>query len=100
MATFLDTLGVLNYFAPIFSALLIFAVVYAILHKAQIMGDNKILHSIVAIALGILAMMIPDIVALVNFIAPWFVVVFIFVVLLLMVYQMFGLKEDQIVHYM
>jgi len=100
MATFLDTLGVLDYFAPIFSALLVFAIVYSILQKVQILGDNKVIHSLIAISLGILVLLIPDLVDLINFIAPWFVVVFIFVVLLLMTYQMFGLKEENIVHYM
>jgi|SRR3989344_9696739 len=100
MATFLDTLGVLDYFAPIFSALLVFAVVFTVLQKTKILTDSKVISSVVAIALSILVLLVPDLVELINFIAPWFVLLFIFLILLLTTYQLFGLKEENIVTYM
>src|SRR3989338_4955316 len=100
MATFLDTLGVLNYFAPIFSALLVFAVVFTILQKTKILTDSKIISSVVAAALSLLVLLTPDLVELINFIAPWFVVLFVALIMLLTTYQLFGMKEESIVQYM
>jgi hypothetical protein len=100
MATFLDTLGILDFFAPLFSAVLVFAVVFALLAKTRVLGDSKVVQSIIAIILAILVLLVPDLVTLINFIAPWFVLMFIFFVLLLLMYQMFGLTEQNIATYM
>jgi hypothetical protein len=98
-ATFLDTLGILNYFSALFAALLVFAVVFAALHKTKIIGENKILQSFVAIVLALLVLVYPDLIELISFIAPWFVFVFIFIILLLLTYRLFGLSESNIVDF-
>ena len=99
MATFIDTLGVLDYFAPLFAAVLVFAVVFALLIKIKILGDSKVISGVIAVILGILVLVIPNLVALINFVAPWFVLAFIFLVLLLMVYRTFGMSEQTILDY-
>ncbi|MBS3139095.1 hypothetical protein J4207_05305 [Candidatus Woesearchaeota archaeon] len=100
MATFLDTLGILNFFAPLFTAILVFTIVFALLSKTKLLGANKVIDSLVAIVLGLLVLLVPDVVELVNFMAPWFVLMFIFLVMLLMLYQLFGMREESIVHFM
>ena len=100
MATFLDTLGILNFFAPLFTAILVFTIVFALLSKTKLLGANKVIDSLVAIVLGLLVLLVPDVVELVNFMAPWFVLMFIFLVMLLMLYQLFGMREASIVHFM
>jgi hypothetical protein len=97
--TFLDSLGILDFFAPLFAALLIFAVVYAILNRTQILGESKAIQWVVAIALGLLTLIYPDIISLVNFISPWFVLLFIFLILVLVSYQIFGYTQGDIVEY-
>ena len=99
MATFLETLSILNFFSALFAALLVFAVVFAILNKTHILGDSKVIQWIVAIALGLLTLVYPDIISLVEFISPWFVLLFIFLILLLLAYRLFGYSEENILEY-
>lgn len=98
MATFLDV-GLLNYFSIIFPALLVFAIVYAILNTTKIIGGNKSLDAIVAVALGFMVLLSEDIVQVINFMAPWFVLVFIFVLLLVLVYRTAGATDKDITEY-
>lgn len=100
MATFLDTLGILDFFAPLLTAVLVFTIVFALLAKTRLLGDNKVIQSLVAIVLGLLVLLVPDVIELVNFMAPWFVLVFVFLILLLMLYRLFGMEEQTIVHFM
>ncbi|MEE9525130.1 MAG: hypothetical protein V3V78_00805 [Candidatus Woesearchaeota archaeon] len=92
METFLD-IGILNYFSVIFPALLVFVIVYALLEKTKILGENKSLHAIAAIVSAFLVMLSRDIVAIINFGAPWFILVFVFLILLLLIYRMMGATD-------
>lgn len=89
MVTFLDV-GISQYLNIIFSVLLIFAIVFAILYKTKILGENATINAIVAIALALLSMLSGSVIKLVNFISPWFVMVFIFLILLLLAFQVLG----------
>ena len=95
MATFLE-LGLLNYFAVIFPALLVFVIVFAIFEKFKLIGESKTVHAIIAIALAFIVMLSPAILTIINFISPWFVLLFIFVILLLMVYKIMGASDEAI----
>lgn len=98
MATFLEV-GLLNYFSVIFPALLIFVVVFAIFEKFKLIGESKTIHAVVAIALAFMVMLSQNIVTIINFIAPWFVLVFIFVILLLMVYKIMGASDEVLTNF-
>ena len=93
MATFLDV-GLFQYFKVIFPVLLIFAVMFALLQKTKILGQNLTINAVVSIAVAFMAILSSTVIELINFMAPWFVLVFIFVLLLLMIYQMLGATED------
>lgn len=95
MATFLD-LSLFNYFNVIFPLLLIFAVVFALLYKTNLLGKNLTLNALVAIVLALMSLVFPDLIKLISFIAPWFVVVFVFMIFLLLVYQLLGATEKDI----
>ncbi|MBW2981772.1 hypothetical protein KY343_02720 [Candidatus Woesearchaeota archaeon] len=95
MATFLET-GLLNYFSIIFPALLVFVLVFALLQKIKILGDNKTINALVAIALGFIVLLSESILSIINFAAPWFVVFFIFMVLLLVVFKLMGASDENI----
>lgn len=95
MVTFLD-IGLFQYFNVIFSVLLIFAILFAILHKTKILGENTTINAIVAIAIALMCLLSQNLIDLINFIAPWFVLVFVFVILLLLIYQTFGATEKDI----
>ncbi|MFC1801758.1 hypothetical protein ACFLZB_04825 [Nanoarchaeota archaeon] len=95
MATFLDV-GLLQYFSVIFPVLLVFAIVFAILTTTKILGENKTINALVAVVLALMVLLVPDIVDVINFMAPWFVLVFIFLILLILVYRILGATEKDI----
>ena len=92
MVTFLE-LGVLNYFSIIFPALLVWVIVFAILEKTKILGESRSVHAIAATVAAFLVMLSEDITAIITFGAPWFVLVFVFLVLLLLIYRFMGASE-------
>ncbi|MCK4589783.1 MAG: hypothetical protein KAT77_05025 [Nanoarchaeota archaeon] len=98
MATFLDV-GLLNYFSIIFPALLVFAVVFALLTTTKVLGTNKSINAIIAVVLGFMVLLSEDIVKVINFMAPWFVLIFIFVVLLVLVYRTAGATEKDMTEF-
>jgi len=95
MATFLET-GLLNYFSIVFPALLVFVLIFALLQKIKILGESKSINALVAIALGFIVLLSENILSLINFAAPWFVIFFIFMVLLLVVFKLMGASDENI----
>lgn len=96
MATFLQ-IGLLKYFSIIFPALLIFFVVFAVLEKTKILGEGKTaVNAIVGIAIAFILILSKDIVAIINYMIPWFVIVFIFLILLLVVFKIMGATDQTI----
>jgi len=95
MATFLQ-LGVLRYFSIIFPALIIFVIVFALFEKYKVLGDNRFVHTIIALALAFLVILSADLVELINVMAPWFVIIFVFVVFLLVLLKLMGASDESI----
>ena len=89
-------IGVLRYFSLIFPALLVFVIVFALLEKTKVIGENKVVNSIIAIAIGFMVILFQDIVSIINYMAPWFVLLFVFFVLLLMLYKLLGASDQNI----
>ena len=95
MVEFLE-IGLLEYFSIIFPAILIFVLVFALLQKIKILGDNKAINALVAIALAFIVLLSRNILSIVNFAAPWFVIFFVFMVLLLTVFKLMGASDENI----
>ena len=76
-------IGIMNYFSIIFPVLIVFVIVFAILEKTKILGENKIFNAVLAIGFAFLVMLSKEIIAIISFGAPWFVLLFVFLVLLL-----------------
>ncbi|PIZ51877.1 hypothetical protein COY27_02220 [Candidatus Woesearchaeota archaeon CG_4_10_14_0_2_um_filter_33_13] len=92
MATVLDV-SLLKVFDPIFAVLFVFAVLFAILQKTKALTDNVSINSLIAVVVSFMVLLSTSLVKMINFMIPWFVVVFIFLILLLLVFQIFGAKE-------
>lgn len=88
MATFLDISG-LSFFSSIFTFILVFVTVYALLTWGKILGSNSGLHSLIAISIAVLFMFSKDAISLVNFMIPWFTIMFIIIILMIMAYSLF-----------
>ncbi len=98
MASILQV-GVLKYFSLIFPALLVFVVVFALLEKTKVIGENKTVNAIIAIAIGFMVILFEDIISIINYMAPWFVLLFIFFILLLILYKLLGASDQNIAEF-
>ena len=95
MATPLDT-GLLQHFDSIFPFLLILVFGYIILTRISWFNENKAIAAIMAFSLAILSLFNPVAIKTINIMAPWFVLLFVFMLLVFMAYVAFGVKEDTI----
>ncbi len=95
MVTPLD-IGLLEYVVPIFSFLLVYAVLYAILIKTKILGDNNLVNSVVPLAISILFLLMPGAVSFINFITPWFVVLVIVGFAVALLFLFLGVSDETV----
>ena len=89
MATFLDISG-LQQFSTFFVFIFVWLAIYAILSYSKILGNNKVIHIIIGLVIGLLVLFSPIATGVVEYIAPWFAVVFIFVIFVTMALRLFG----------
>ncbi|KHO46744.1 MAG: hypothetical protein QS98_C0001G0003 [archaeon GW2011_AR3] len=95
MATILDT-GLLNKFSFLFSMLLIIVLVYGILEYINLFKDRQGLHILVAFLIGITLLLVPSVNTVISTITPWFVLMFIFILLMVIAYKMLGATDSDI----
>ncbi|MDD4877674.1 MAG: hypothetical protein PHO02_01405 [Candidatus Nanoarchaeia archaeon] len=95
MASILD-IGILDYFVPVFVFLFVFAILFALLEKFAFFGKNRGLNALIAFAIGFLFILTPDLLGIVKIITPWFTVLFVFLVLVMLLFMFAGVKEDSI----
>src|SRR3989338_6218163 len=96
MATILDT-GLLGKFSFLFSMLLIIVLVYGILEYTKLFGaDRQGLHILVAFLLGVLLLLFPSVNQVISLITPWFVLLFIFILLMVIAYKILGATDSDI----
>ena len=98
MATVLD-LSLLGYFSVVFSFILVWTLVFALLQKTRILGEKAGLNVLVAVAVAFLVSLSDNVVQIINFMIPWFTIAIIFFVLLLLIFQIFGATEKDIFSY-
>lgn len=92
MATVLD-IGLVNYFNIIFTVLFIWAIIFALLQKTKVIGDSLGINATVAIAVAFMSLLSSTLIQVVNFMVPWFAVAIIFFVLMILIFQMFGVTD-------
>lgn len=95
MATFLD-MGLLYKFELIFPFLFVLVIVWGILSYSKFLGDNKFVHGIIALLLGLIVLFSGPTREIINLFAPWFVIVFIFALFVLISVKMFGVTDIDI----
>ena len=96
MVTVLDT-TVLKAFDVVYAFILVWALLFAALQKTKIVGPSVGINAIIASAASFMIVLSRNVVEMINFAIPWFTVVIIFVVLLLLIFQIFGIKEVDLV---
>jgi len=87
----IDISGI-TYFTPIFSFALLFVIMFAILHKTKLLGEDEWIQAIVSGVLAVIFVSVVEVRGLVESVVPWFgvVVIALFFVAFL---AFFALKE-------
>lgn len=83
----------ISYFLPIFAFLLVFVVVYAILKKTEVLGDNSGVSLFISLVLATFFMVNTKMVEFVEFSSSWFVV-FLVCLLFIMMFLAFMGKDS------
>lgn len=95
MATILD-IGLLQNFSIVFAMVLVIAIVYGLLQFTKAFHGSKGLHIIIAFIIGLLILLTPDVTKVISVMIPWFTLLFIFLMFLLMAYKIFGATDADI----
>lgn len=95
MATFLD-IGLLQHFKIIFPLLFTFVVIFALLQYTKFLGGSKAIHAMIALMFAFLVSFSDIAVDTINSMAPWFVILFMFIIFSMLTFQAFGADKDQI----
>ncbi len=98
MATPLD-LGLLKQFDVLFPFLFVLVIVFAVLYRTQSFKEKPGLAAIIAFLLAIMTVVspvAPIATKSINLMAPGFIILFIFIIFLMLVYQTFGVEEKTI----
>lgn len=92
MATVLD-IGLIGYFSSIFPVLLVFAIIFALLQKTKAIGNSLVINALIAAVVSLTVLLSQAAIDIINFMLPWIAVAIIFFVLMILIFQMFGLNE-------
>ncbi len=92
MATLLD-LGLVSYFGNIFPFIFVWAIVFAILQKTNVIGKSMGINATIAAVTGLMVLLSQSLINIVNFMVPWFAVLIIFFVLMMLAFMSFGAKD-------
>jgi len=95
MVTPLD-IGLLKSFQIIFPFLFVFCVVYALLTYSKFLGENRALQAMIAVVLAFMSLFSDIVVETINTSAPWFVLLIIFMVFLILGFMIIGAREADI----
>ncbi len=86
-------LGLLQLFDFIFPVLLVWAFVFALLQKTEVVGKSMGINAIIASATSLTILLSRTAIDLINFIIPWFAIAIIFFVLMVLLFMVMGAKD-------
>jgi uncharacterized membrane protein len=95
MATPLD-IGLIAKFDIIFPFLLVMVLVYAFLSRMDWFKEKQAVAFLIAFLLAIMTLLSPIAIRTINMMAPWFILLMIFTIFLLIAYQAMGVSESTI----
>lgn len=98
MATFLDVSG-LQAFSQIFVFVLVILAVYAVFAYNNAFGGAKWIAWLIAFVVAIFVILSDLLTGLIQHIAPWFAVLFIFVIFITMASKIFGATTSDVAEY-
>ena len=90
-------LSLLQFFMPVFSFLLIFALVYAVMDKFSLLGGGNSIKLLVSTMIALIFLFSTSALEFVTEILPWFVVLIVLIFIILAALMFMGLKEESVV---
>ena len=99
MATVLD-IGLVQSFDVLYPVIFVFAILFAILQKTRILGENLTMNAIISVAVSLMVLLSRTAIDIINFMVPWFIIAMIFFILVILIFQVFGASDSDIVGYM
>lgn len=96
MSSIID-LGIIEGLQPLFIFLIVFAVVFGILSGTKLLGTSKSIHAIIALVLGLITIISANLIKVISIMIPWFIILAIFLILVLIAMKTAGVPDDQIV---
>lgn len=96
MATILDV-GLIKYFVPVFTFVFVWLIMFMLLSKVKIFGDNKNLNSFFSFIVAVLFMFVGPAWKIVSIMTPWFVVLFILIIFMLLIFMVLGVESSKII---
>ncbi|HZX12652.1 MAG TPA: hypothetical protein VFE88_04320 [Candidatus Nanoarchaeia archaeon] len=95
MATLLDV-GVLGFFLPVFVFMFLFTVLFAVLEKTKILGENRLLNIAAAFSVAAISIFVGRLTSLIGIAVPWIVFVFVILLLIFMIFGFFDVSKEKI----
>src|SRR3989338_6922645 len=93
MASPLD-LGILQLFDFIFPVLLVWAFVFALLQKTEVIGKSIGINAIIASVTALTILLSRTVIDLINFMIPWFAIAIIFFILMVLLFMIMGAEKN------
>jgi len=95
MASVLD-LGLIGQFSDIFSIIFIFLIVYSVLEVTKILGQNRGVHSLVALMIALVCAINPNVLSVISNLSPWFVLLIVFILFMMVSAIFAGFSQDNV----
>lgn len=96
MATLLDP-GIAEFLNPVIIFVLITTILYAFLMKSKLFGDNKNFAAVIAFTIAFLFLFTQGVSDVVKIFTPWFVLLLVTVLFVVMFFIFLGAKEETVV---
>jgi hypothetical protein len=93
MVTLLDT-GLLDFLLPVFSMMFVYAIIFAVLQKTKVLGDQTGTNALIAVVIAVLFAITPGTMEFIGAIAPWFVVILIIIFSFMLLFMFMGVKLE------
>lgn len=82
---------------PVLSFILVFVLVYALLGKTKILGENKFIHSLLSLVVGIMLVLTPNAREYTLTVTPWIIVFIVALFFIIMIISFVRGNIDDIV---
>jgi hypothetical protein len=97
MATIFESAGIGDLFSIVFVFLFVFVVIFALLKKIKIFGDNEGFNSIIAFVFAAFTIMVPESQVVIGNFLPWFFMFLMLALVMFMFFMFLGVKEETMV---